>query len=76
MARALQTIVISKKVARTEDEARAIVERFTNDKGWIAQTENTWRFRQRNPAMFSGDYKTSSGGDGIHLVHAKLYGAH
>lgn len=71
--RAVQTIIISKKKVKTEEEARKLVAKFGGEPKKVDQTEESWRFRQREPSEFTeGGFKTFQPVTGISIVYGKL----
>lgn len=73
MHRALQTILVSRKLAPTRKKAEAIARKYANRLYTSRKTKEFWRFRQRPPTCFSGDYKSKAIEDGaIVFVYATL----
>lgn len=73
MKRALQTILVSRKIAPTRKKAEAIARKFAGRIYTSRKTKSFWRFRQRPLACFAGAYKSKSIRDGhVVLVYADL----
>lgn len=73
MDRALQTILVSRKLAPTRKKAEAIARKFADRIYTSRKTKEFWRFRQRPPTCFSGEYKSKAIKDGkIVFVYATL----
>lgn len=69
----LQTIVISKKYAQGMDAARAALKKFGGAFHKVDETEESYRFRQRDPSEFvDGSFKTFQPTPGVSLVYGKL----
>ena len=75
MARAKQTIIVSKTVAPTKEKARAIAKRYADRIYTARETSTSFRFRQRPPSDFvAGSYKTSKPRKGVAVVYGELKG--
>lgn len=73
MARKLQTVLVSRKLAPTRTKATAIARKYADRIYTSRKTKNFWRFRQRPPACFTGEYKSKRLKDGdIVLVYSTL----
>lgn len=57
MARAKQTVLVSKAAAPTRAAAERIARRHADRVYTSRETENFWRFRQRPPNCFSGGFR-------------------
>jgi HK97 family phage major capsid protein len=65
----LQSVVVSKNVADTLAEAKKIVRDLDFRTGDVDETENSWRFRQRDPDDFDPDsFRTKEIKKGVTLV--------
>jgi hypothetical protein len=68
MARAVQTILVSKSVAKTRSGAAKVAGKY----GRVytsRETDNYWRFRQRPPEDFKkGGYSTKKVAKGVYKV--------
>lgn len=73
MARAMQTVLVSKELAPTR-KAGAKVARRHGDRVYTSrETKNFWRFRQRPPSCFTGGFRTEKRADGkIQIVYGTL----
>jgi hypothetical protein len=74
--RELQTIIVSKDIAKNSTEAKKIAEKFGVIKK-VEEKENTFRFRQRDPGLFvDKSFKTFKvpGKPGVSLVFGTLKG--
>lgn len=74
----LQTVIVSKDVARKREEATEVAREFANRIYTSRQTKDSWRFRQRPPSDFKkGTFRTFSvpGKKGISLVYGELKAA-
>jgi len=71
--RAKQTILVSKKIAKSIIEATKIARRYADRIYTSRETENFYRFRQRPPEDFiEGSYKTNKVGNGIYIIYGEL----
>lgn len=71
----LQTVIVSKRLARTRGAAQKLAQPHAREIYTSRQTEQSWRFRQRPPEDFvSGSFRTYHvpGHSGITLVYGKL----
>jgi len=71
----LQTVIISKEIAATRDEATLIARRFANRIYTSRGTKTSWRFRQRPPDDFvKSSFRTFKVPDfeGVTLVYGRL----
>lgn len=70
----LQTIIISKDIAKTKQEAEAIAKDFGASELSVDETDSSFRFRQRDPKDFiEGSFKTfQTPKNGVSLVYGKL----
>jgi hypothetical protein len=71
----LQTVIVSKDVAKTRAAATKVARRFANRIYTSRETKTSWRFRQRPPTDFvAKSFKTFKvpGEEGVSLVYGKL----
>jgi hypothetical protein len=71
----LQTVIVSKEVAPTREEATEIAREYANRIYTSRQTESSWRFRQRPPDDFKkGSFRTFKvpGVEGVSMVYGDL----
>jgi len=76
MKRVLQTVLVKKSAAPTLKEARKLARQHADRIYTSREEKNTWRFRQRPPACFTGgpfSYTTKCIRNGkVCLVYARL----
>lgn len=69
----LQTVIISKDIAKTREAAAKVAREFANRIYTSRETKTSWRFRQRPPDDFrKGTFRTKKIQDGISLVYGTL----
>lgn len=70
MAREMQTMVVSKEIAKTKREAEAVYRRQTGRRPrTIRETSTSWRFAQFDEAQcVSGSYATEERAPGVAVV--------
>lgn len=71
----LQSIVISKKIAKSVEQAKKLAKDFGAQHLDVEETDSSYRFRQRNPSDFvDGSFKTfqPEGKEGISLIYGRL----
>jgi len=70
----LQTIIVNKSHAKSLDKAKSIAKEFGAEHMSVDETENSYRFRQRNPSDFiDGSFRTHTIPEkGVSLVYGKL----
>jgi hypothetical protein len=73
----VQTIIVSKEIARTREEATEIARKFGAEHLESDMTSTSWRFRQRSPDDFmQSSFKTfkPEGKPGVSIVYGRLRG--
>jgi len=71
----LQTVIVSKGLAKTRRKATTVARKFANRIYTSRETKTSWRFRQRPPSDFvKGTFRTFPvpGVEGVWLVYGKL----
>ena len=71
----LQTVIVSKQIASSREQATEIAGKFANRIYTSRETGESWRFRQRPPGDFkSGTFRTFHvpGNEGVTLVYGDL----
>ena len=63
-----QSILVSKKIAKSREEAKRIARKYADRIYTIRETENYYRIRQRPPEDFKGGYRTQKVANGIYIV--------
>jgi len=71
--RAKQTILISKNIAKSREEAKRIASAYADRIYTIRETDNFYRLRQLPPYKFvKGSFKTYKVKTGIYIVYGEL----
>lgn len=69
----LQTVIVSKKTAKTRKAAERVAREFANRIYTSRETATSWRFRQRPPEDFrKGSFRTKKIDGGVSLVYGTL----
>lgn len=69
----LQTVIISKKIAKTREAAKRVAREYASRIYTSRETKTSWRFRQRPPDDFrKGSFRTKKIHDGVSLVYGTL----
>jgi hypothetical protein len=68
----IQTIIVSKDIAKSNDAAQRIAKEYGADKTEVDETDTSYRYRQREPGQFvAGSYRTFTPKDGVSVVYGK-----